>query len=103
MTKQFYFKRFNFACHSIALSLDVKQFYLSHRTLLGTTIPDESVPGSDGKEEVLHIPQSSTITGASSSDCLMSYPGHLSLRSYPSAEMQSVYFTAPAIGIIETI
>ena len=35
-------------------------------------------------------------TGASPSDCLMSYPGHSMGESYPSAEMQSVYFTAPA-------
>ena len=30
---------------------------------------------SDGNEEVLHIPQSSSITGAPPSDYLMSYPG----------------------------
>ena len=46
---------------------------------------------------VLCNPQSFTITGASSSDCLMLYPGHLLRgRSYPFAEMQSVYFTTPA-------
>ena len=30
------------------------------------------------------------------SDCLVSYPAHLLEGSYPSAEMQSVYFTVPA-------
>ena len=40
--------------------------------------------------------QSSSITGASPSDCLVSYPGHLLEESYPSAEMQSVYCTAQA-------
>ena len=45
---------------------------------------------------VLHIPQISSITGASSSDCLLSYTGHLFGESYPSATMQSVYFIAPA-------
>ena len=45
------------------------------------------------------IPQSSSITGFSTSDCLMSYPGHLFFNffgkggSYPFAEMQSVYST----------
>ena len=29
-------------------------------------------------------------------DCLVSYPGHFLRESYPSAEMQSVYSTAPA-------
>ena len=51
--------------------------------------------GSDGNEGVLHIPQNSSITGASPSDCLMSYPGHSLGESYFSAKMQLVYFTAP--------
>ena len=41
-------------------------------TLSGASIPEQSGPGSDGNEEVLHIPQSSNITEASSSDCLVS-------------------------------
>ena len=47
---------------------------------------------------ILRIPQSSSITGTSPSDCLVSYPGHSSARggSYLSAEVQSVYSTAPA-------
>ena len=44
---------------------------------------------------VLCIPQSSSITGTSPSDCLVFYPGHSLGESYPSAEMQSVYSTAP--------
>ena len=46
-------------------------------------------------EGALHIPQSSK-TGASPSDGLVSYPGHSLKESYPSAETQSVYSTAPA-------
>ena len=46
-------------------------------TLSGTTTLGQSGPGSDRNEVVLCIPQSSNIIGASSSDCLMSYPGHL--------------------------
>ena len=45
---------------------------------------------------VLHIPQISKA-GTSLSDGLMSYLGHsLEKESYSSAEMQSVYSTAPA-------
>ena len=59
-------------------------------TLASPTIPGESGPGSDGNEEVLRIPQSSSITGAVRSDCLMSYLGHsLGAGSYTSVEMQS--------------
>ena len=65
------------------------------RTLPGATTPSQSGPGSDGNKETLRIPQSSSITGNSPSDCLVSYLGHLLEESYSSAEMQSVYSAAP--------
>ena len=46
-------------------------------TLSGAITSGQSGPGSNGNEGVFHIPQSSSITGASPSDCLVSYPGHL--------------------------
>ncbi len=46
------------------------------RTLSGAMTPGQSRPGSDGNKEVLRIPQSSSITGTSPSDCLVSCPGH---------------------------
>ena len=46
------------------------------RTLSGATTSGQSGPGRDDKE-LFHIPQSSSITGASQSDCLVLYPGHL--------------------------
>ena len=66
------------------------------RILSCAIIQGQSGPGSDGNEMVLHIPQSSSINGASPSDCLVSYPENSWGVSYPSAEMQWVYFTAPA-------
>ena len=68
------------------------------RTLLGAATPGQSGPGGDGNERVLRITQSSSITGAWTPDWLMLYPGHLFKLGefYPSAEIQSVYFTAPA-------
>ena len=45
--------------------------------LSGATTSGQSGPGSNGNEEVLCISQSSSITRASLSDCLMSYPGQL--------------------------
>ena len=65
-------------------------------TLSGATILGQSVPGSNGNEGVLHIPQSSSITGSSSSDCLVSYQDTRCGGAYPSAEKHSVYSTAPA-------
>ena len=67
------------------------------RSLSGATTLGQSGPGSNGNEGVLRIPQSSSITGTSPSDCLVLYPGHLlGVGSYPSAEMQWVYSAAPA-------
>ena len=70
------------------------------RTLLGATSSGQSGLGSDGNEGVLHIPQSSGITCTSPSDCLMSYLGHSLGESYPCAEKQSMYSTAPANWVI---
>ena len=65
------------------------------RALLGATTPGQSGPGSNNNEGVLHIPQSSRITGTSPSDCVVSYTGYLG-ESYLSTEKQSVYSTTPA-------
>ena len=60
-------------------------------------MPGQSRPGSNGNEGVLRISQSPSINWTSPSDCLVSYPGcSLGWVSYPSAEVQSVYSTAPA-------
>ena len=45
-------------------------------TQSGITTPGQSRPGSNGNEEVLHIPQNSKAR-ASLFDCLMSYAGNL--------------------------
>ena len=54
------------------------------------------------QSRVHHIPQSSSITGVSPSDFLVSYLWHwLVGGSYPSVEMQSIYSTAPANWALE--
>ena len=67
-----------------------------NRTLSGVTTPDQNGPESNANKGVLCIPQSSSITGTSPSDCLVSYARHKLGKSYPSAEMQLVYSTTPA-------
>ena len=42
--------------------------------LSGVSTPGQSGPGSDGNKGALCIPQSSSLSGTSSSDCLVSYP-----------------------------
>ena len=67
-------------------------------------MPGQSGLRSNDNEGVLRISQSSSITGTSPSDCLVSYPEHsLGGGSYPSAEVHSVYFTAPADWAIHRI
>ena len=65
-----------------------RQFSIAYLQLSG--------PGSNCNKGVLRIPHRSSITEASPSDCLVSYLGHALGESYLSAEMQSVYSTAPA-------
>ena len=67
------------------------------RTLLGATTPGQSVPGNDGNEGVLSIPQSSSITGASLSESLASYPGHLLGVVLPLCrDAVGVFYSVPA-------
>ena len=69
------------------------------RTLSGATIPGLSGPGSDGNEGVLHIPQSSSITGTSPSDCFMSYPGQSLRGVLPLCRNTfSVFYSASRLG-----
>ena len=46
------------------------------RILLGANTLGQSGPGNDGNEQVLWFLQSCNITGASTSDCLVSNQGH---------------------------
>ena len=59
------------------------------RTLSGTNTLGQSWPWSECNEGILHIPQSSRITGTSPWDCLVSYWGH-SLRVVLSYCRESV-------------
>ena len=52
--------------------------------------------GTDDNKEVLHIPKISSIIGASTSDLFSVISGHSLGKFYPSAEMHSMYSTAPA-------
>ena len=45
-------------------------------TLSWATTPDQKGPGSEEIEGALRIRQSTSITGASPSDCLVTNPGH---------------------------
>ena len=102
---KFYFEQFSLAQ---ACSLNAKKppVNSNHGLVLfnpyigpfsGATTPGQSGLGSDGNKGELRIPQSSSITGTSPSDCLVSYQDtRWEVGSYPSAEKQSEYSTAPA-------
>ena len=68
-------KRFDFKQFSLA-EVQFSSIWSIDRTLLDSTAPGQSGPGSDGNEGVLSIPQSSSIIVTSPSDCFVSYPGH---------------------------
>ena len=82
-----------------SVSMHFSSIWSIDRTLSGATTPDQSGPGSDGNEGVLHIPQSSTITGTSPSDCLVSYPGHLLVGVLPLCrEAVGVFYCSSRLG-----
>ena len=65
------------------------------KTLSVATTPGQSGPGSNGKEGILNISQSSKA-GASPTASLMKSSGHWWRGgAYPSAEIQLVYSTVP--------
>ena len=55
-----------------SISIQFNSFWSIDRTLSGAITLGKSGPGSDGNKGVLCIPQSSSITGTSLSDCLVS-------------------------------
>ena len=62
------------------------------KTLSGATTLDQSGPGSNVNEGVLHFPQGSSITGASPSDYLISYTGL-------SCCVEVIAFCSDAVGV----
>ena len=89
-----YIKTVLFQAIQFSISIQFSSIWAIDKTLSGTTTPGQSGLGSDSNEGVLRITQSSSITEATPSDCLVSYTGHSLGESYPSAETQSVYFAA---------
>ena len=82
-----------FQAIQFSISTQFSSIWPIDRTLSGATTLSQSEPESNGNEGVLSIPQSSSITGTSPSDCLVLYPRHSLGASNPSAETQSVYST----------
>ena len=93
MSKRFYSKHFSLAyvrCLNIervlfqgiqfSISTQFSSIWPIDRILLEATTPVQSRPMINGNEGVLRIPQSSSISGSSPSNCLVSNLGH-SLRS----------------------
>ena len=75
MPNQFlYMETVLFQTIQFSISTQFSSVWPIDRTLSSTTTLGKSGPGSDGNEQVLRIPQSSSITGTSPSDCLVSYP-----------------------------
>ena len=71
--------------------------WLTDGTLAGTDNPRQRVPGSNGNEGILPNPQSFS-TGAATSDAVWFYT-----QDTRCAEMQSLYSTAPADRVAESL
>ena len=65
-----------FQAIQFSISTQFSSIWSINRALSGATTQGLSGPHGNGNEGVLRIPQSSSITGTSPSDCLVSYLGH---------------------------
>ena len=79
-----------------SISTLISSIWPIERTLSGATTPGQSGPRSNDNKGILCIPQNPSITGATPLDCFVSYLGLSLGESHSTAEMQSVYSTAPA-------
>ena len=69
------------------------------RTLSDATTPDQRGSERNGNEGVLCITQNSSITGASPSNCLVTYPGHSWVGVLPlSRDAVSVFYSRSQLG-----
>ena len=94
-------------------SLNVKQFYLTHRyDLSGATSPGQNGPGSDGNGGVLRIPQIFCLTGVLPSDCFVSYLSlflciyiyiYISESTYYTTTSQKIQFLTLLMNETKTI
>ena len=67
------YKKRDFQTYQLSVITQFNSTWAIDRTLSGATTAGYGGPGSDGYEWVLRIVQSSSITGASLPDCLVSY------------------------------
>ena len=96
MSEQFYFKQFSLVkIHSLVLFDPVIG---TDQVPISGSIQDHWWAWSDSNEWVLHIPQSSCITGTSPSVYSVFHLVHLLMGSYPVAEKKSVYSTVQTTG-----
>ena len=70
------YTQLNIKTIQFSISTQFSSIWPIDRTISGATTPGQSKPGSDSNERVIRIPQSSSITGTSPSDCLVSYLGY---------------------------
>ena len=98
MSKTVLFKNIQFC-----ISKQFSSIWPIESTLSSAITLEQRGPRSNSNEGVLHILQSSSITGTSESDCLVSYPGHSLGEFYPSAGVQSVYSIAPGEWAIQGV
>ena len=70
-----------------------------NRTLSGTTTPGRSGSGSNGNKGIFRIPQNSSITGASPSNCFVPYPGYWLVGVLPLCRYAAnVFYSTSRLG-----
>ena len=86
-----------------SISARFSSIWTIDRTLSGATQSEQYKPGSDGNKGLIHITQSTSITGTSPSD-FVSYPGHsLGVVSPLCREAVGVFYSPSWLGKVGAV
>ena len=95
-------KAFLFQTIQLSIRTLFSSIWPRDRTLSGASTPGQIGPCSDGNEQLLRISQSSSITGTSTSNCLVSLSGHSGSEVLPLCRKAvSVFHSPNQLGKLE--
>ena len=94
-------KKVIFQAIQFSISTQFSSIWPIDRIISGATNRDESGPESDSNEGFLFIPQSSSITGTSPPDCLVSYQGQSLKGPYPYTV--GVFYSPNRLGKLDWV
>ena len=96
-------KTFLFQNIQFNISTQFNSAWSKDRTISGSTTLAQSGPVSDGNKGVLHVSQSSSITGTSPADCLASYSDTCGRVLLLCRDSVSVFYNLNKLGHVTVL